>query len=617
MASKREREIQWALDFRRQVTEARLSRREIMKLGVLGTGTAFLGLGSTAAGAQDLISPPTRLFVEPMPVPKTVHEAGFEVTADQFAAHGAGLAENDPRTAAWKAKHQYSHRFEPKRFYIVPMRENRNYSFHEDLPPNTVWGYGGAYPGVTMVANYGEPIVCRIPNELPLDHDTSFGIPQVITHLHNFHSGSESDGGPWGFYDIGQFRDHYYTMARAGFTDPQFQAYYDNNPRYNGDNWGDPRETLNTMFYHSHRPDFTTANVYKGQAGMFIAYDELDTGNENTGLRLPSGKYDVPLAMADKVFDGNGQAFFDAFNLDGIIGDKPMVNGKIQPYFDVDRRRYRFRFLNTGPSRIARFFLYNATQGRWIKDPFLQIASDGNLLQNPVLRGSVQVAVAERYDMLVDFRRIANDGDRIVMYNRLEQKDGRRPTGKLLAPGVPIMQFRVGGIVPDASYDYFANPGAVLREQPTINLAEVVRERTWELGRGGGAWTINGQIFDPAIEATQARVRRNTAEIWHFENGSGGWVHPMHIHFEEHRVLKRNGVTPAAFERGRKDVVLLGRGEKVSAFFRFRDFPDPDFNPPNPAYKPEAGRYALHCHNTVHEDHAMMARWDIVNEDPA
>ena len=31
-------------------------------------------------------------------------------------------------------------------------------------------------------------------------------------------------------------------------------------------------------------------------------------------------------------------------------------------------------------------------------------------------------------------------------------------------------------------------------------------------------------------------------------------------------------------------------------FFRFRDF---------------LGKYPMHCHNTVHEDHAMMLRWDI------
>ena len=42
------------------------------------------------------------------------------------------------------------------------------------------------------------------------------------THLHNFHTASESDGGPWNWIrQPGQAaRDHHYSMARAGFTDP-------------------------------------------------------------------------------------------------------------------------------------------------------------------------------------------------------------------------------------------------------------------------------------------------------------------------------------------------------------------------------------------------------------
>ena len=42
---------------------------------------------------------------------------------------------------------------------------------------------------------------------------------------------------------------------------------------------------------------------------------------------------------------------------------------------------------------------------------------------------------------------------------------------------------------------------------------------------------------------------------------------------------------------------------------RFRDFPDPDFAAPSPG---EAGRYVLHCHNTVHEDHAMVVTFNMV-----
>ena len=53
---------------------------------------------------------------------------------------------------------------------------------------------------------------------------------------------------------------------------------------------------------------------------------------------------------------------------------------------------------------------------------------------------------------------------------------------------------------------------------------------------------------------------------------------------------------PLGVNASRKDVVRLIPGGNPKLFFRFRDF---------------LGRYPMHCHNVVHEDHAMMLRWDI------
>src|SRR5262245_64690721 len=47
---------------------------------------------------------------------------------------------------------------------------------------------------------------------------------------------------------------------------------------------GDPSEAMSTLWYHDHRVEFTSPNVYKGLAGMYLLFDELDTGNELTGL---------------------------------------------------------------------------------------------------------------------------------------------------------------------------------------------------------------------------------------------------------------------------------------------------------------------------------------------
>ncbi len=656
MTTKREREIKWAMDFRRELTRAKLSRRDLMKFSALGSGAALLNFNAAAAHAAGArISPYTEPFMDPLPIPGVLQPVDCATFADHGSCSESGHVsrtldskpvkkQHDPTQSEWQDKFQYVNRFKPKKFYVLPTKEY-DHKWHSGLSTSKMWGHGACFPGCTIVANYGEPIVVRHTNELPDNPTADYGIPQVITHLHNFHSGSENDGGPWNMYDRRcmaepndqpWFRDHYYTMARAGFTnDADYANYYGSKStkKFTTDwahyskwadkeylakhydssagNWGDPAETLNTMFYHSHRPDFTTSNVYKGQAGLFIARDELDTGNELTGLRFPSGEYDIPLVCSDKVFDANGQLFFDTFNLDGIIGDKPTVNGVIQPYLTVARRRYRFRFLNTGPSRILQHYLFNQTTGKWLTNPFLQIASDGNLLNKPVLRGFIQNSVAERYDVLVDFFKIAKEGDVIILYNRAEQKDGRLPTGKLMTPGIAEMKFIVGAPAADNSIDYFLKPASILRPMPVMDLTKVVQRRTFRFERSGGSWAINGKIFEPSKASSQAIIQRNTAEVWTLENKSGGWVHPVHVHFEEGRIMTRNGVAPPVYEQGRKDLYHLNTNEQVQVFFQFRDFPDPAYNPPNPAYKPEAGRYAMHCHNTVHEDHAMMCRWDI------
>jgi FtsP/CotA-like multicopper oxidase with cupredoxin domain len=120
--------------------------------------------------------------------------------------------------------------------------------------------------------------------------------------------------------------------------------------------------------------------------------------------------------------------------------------------------------------------------------------------------------------------------------------------------------------------------------------------RTFRFERGNGQWQINGELMD----CTQFRftVQRNTAERWILRNNSGGWQHPIHIHLEEFRIIRRNDrlIRCGDVEFSRKDVVRLGFNEEVELVMRFRDF---------------RGGYPMHCHNTVHEDHQMMLLWQV------
>jgi FtsP/CotA-like multicopper oxidase with cupredoxin domain len=566
---------------RQELISAGLNRRDLFKMGLL-TSAGYLvakkGLSSRAwgvdhGGGGGGASPPTRSFLEPLRT----------LTVKQPVASLNPAPTIAPNTAAGEGRtiaHQAFTKFPPQKFYQITQSQI-SATVSPDLPTQTLWGFDGETPGPVYHAKYGEPILVRNVNNLPANNG-GFGNNSVSTHLHNGHTPSESDGFPCFFFNSGKFYDHHYPNQLAGFSDPQFGGT------------GDIRESLSTLFYHDHRVDFTAQNVYKGLVGQYLLFNQFDTGDETTGFRLPSGQFDVPMMFADKVFDPNtGLAFFDLFNTDGILGDRFLVNGKIQPFFQVAPRRYRLRWTNTGPSRWVQFFLTDPNN-LGASFPFFQIANDGNLLPKPVQVTSVELGVAERADVIIDFSKF-RPGQSIMLENRLEQQDGRGPTGNILAAGQGNNYLRFDVVLP-AVADNSQDPATITKfyDLPTIDLSNVVR-RTFNFERGNGQWQINGQFAD--CNVNRFTVKQGSTELWTLQNSSGGWMHPIHIHFEEHQIVSRNGAPPPlAVERSRKDVVELHHNETVQIFFRFRDF---------------LGRYPLHCHNVVHEDHAMMALWTI------
>jgi FtsP/CotA-like multicopper oxidase with cupredoxin domain len=168
---------------------------------------------------------------------------------------------------------------------------------------------------------------------------------------------------------------------------------------------------MSTHWFHDHMFSFTSQNVYKGIAAMFNIYSGLDRGNEaiddGVNLRLPSGTakpwgnldYDVNLMLADKAWDADGQMQFDIFDLDGFLGDQMTVNLAWKPFFNVERRKYRFRILNAS---VSRFFKLALSDG----SPMIQIGNDGNLLPGPVTLTELdEIGIAERYDIVIDFSR--------------------------------------------------------------------------------------------------------------------------------------------------------------------------------------------------------------------
>ncbi|HWN67633.1 MAG TPA: multicopper oxidase domain-containing protein, partial [Haliangium sp.] len=212
-------------------------------------------------------------------------------------------------------------------------------------------------------------------------------------------------------------------------------------------------------------------------------------------------------------------------------------------------------------------------------------------LPAPVTRPFIRLSVAERADVIIDFSN-AQIGDQIYLVNRLVQDDGRGPDDELLpmSQGNRYLRFDVDRDAADPS-----QVPSTLRVLPDVDYNQVVRSRTFDFERHNGAWAVNSQFFDTNL--VLANPKLNSAEIWTLRNNSGGWSHPIHIHFEEFQILSINGNPPPPHLVSRKDVVELGENTEVEVFLRFRDF---------------TGRYVMHCHNTIHEDHAMMIRWDVV-----
>src|SRR5579884_3292044 len=424
--------------------------------------------------------------------------------------------------------------------------------FHPGFPtqdPNSVWTFGGTIPPLLVQGRYGEPLLVRHHNRLPADvtQNNGFGRHTISTHEHNGHHGAENDGFTGAFFFPNQFYDYHWPIVLAGFTtintdatDPRAGSPADNG----GINKvaGDWRETMSTHWFHDHMFTFTSQNVYKGNAGMFNIYSALDRGNEaiNDGvnLRLPSGtakswgnlEYDVNLMLNEKAFDSEGQLFMDIFQFDGFIGDVMCVNLAYKPYFEVERRKYRFRILNASVSRFFKVCLSDGSE-------MIQIGNDGNLLPNPVrLTQLDEQGIAERYDIVIDFSRYSL-GSKVWMVNLCEHSSGLKPSkdrtlsdalgGKSPDPCVgKFLEFR---IVRDPAKPDQSQVPSTLIPNPDLSSIPVTRERTFEFGRASGSdqnpWSVKtdgGQGFSADFNRLSAAPKLGTREVWHLVNAVAG-----------------------------------------------------------------------------------------------
>ena len=313
-----------------------------------------------------------------------------------FSAHQAGNTQANPfinpitkrgpmegRPPGEWFGHQRWKEFFPQVGYALAFGECASGTkFHPAWPDqeaNRMWpmynfeGFGakGDFPIPLLKGRYGEGIIMRAYNNLPVDRTNNggFGRNEPSTHFHNAHNGAESDGASNAFHFPGTFYDYHWgtTLARHDMINRDATERRASGPDGHGGLVqvpGDWRELQGTLWFHDHRFFFTAENVYKGMAAMMNYYSGPDRGNETlddgVNLRLPSGSlldygnldFDVNLFISDLGTDQDGQCRFDIFTTEGFVGDLLTVNQAWQPYMEVLPRKYRFRLINGSMSRF-------------------------------------------------------------------------------------------------------------------------------------------------------------------------------------------------------------------------------------------------------------------------
>jgi spore coat protein A, manganese oxidase len=534
------------------VSFLRTTRRAFLKNGSLALAGVGLRGDSAPSAATTALDPSTlKPFVDPLPIPQLARPTGTR-------ANPENPAEKIP-------------------YYRIAAREI-NVKVHRDLPPTRMWSFGDSFPGPTIETQSGQGMIVDWMNQLPAHHflpidHTLHGaersLPEVrsVVHLHGGRTPADSDGYPENWIVPGQVQTCFYPCAQHAAL----------------------------LFYHDHAMGINRLNIYAGMQGMFIIRDRREDP-----LQLPSGKYEIPLLIADRLLNTDGQLrypvsqFPDRPWVPEVFGNAILVNGKLLPYLEVEPRRYRLRLFNGSNGRFYRFSLSN-------KAEFQVIGNDQGLLEAPATVKRLPLAPAERADIVVDFASMAG------------------ATLTLVSDSFDILQFRVAkqGSPNTSQVPSNLHPGAVLpKESDAIRTRRLtLDERMDDVQRSMGMLLNNTPWHMPVTENPVLR----TTEIWELVNLTDD-SHPIHLHLVRFRLLDRRRIDtydymakgiarftgpvepPQPLEAGWKDTVRADPGMITRILVPFDGY---------------AGRYVWHCHILEHEDNEMMRPYDVLPAPPS
>jgi len=583
--------------------------------------------------------------------------------------------------------------------YTVLMLSFKQQILPPSYPVTPVWGYGGvakdavtgeklgfvaSSPGATFEAVRGIPSYVNWQNRIWSRHmfavdptlhwanPNYFSMPTypfepyppgypgaqwpvpLIPHLHGGEVQSTFDGHPEAWFTINGIQGPAYNTARRSRGGNTVVFVYPN------------EQPPTTLWYHDHALGITRLNVMSGLAGFYLLRDPYDP----VAPLLPSGKYEMPLVIQDRIFMDDGSMYFpsDGNNPDvhpywqpEFFGDTIMVNGKVWPNMNVDKGQYRLRLLDGSNARFYTLSFHVKEEGNSIENgeiiPFTQIGSDGGYLKSAVYGlEEFTIAPGERTDILVDFSGL-EAGTKVILRNTAYAPfKGGEPGGDPADPETvgQIMQFTVTAnegfgpqSLPDPLNDLLAEEWPTLPEEiseerilPLVEVMSPVDEPLEVL--------LNGQKW--AADISELPVLGSTEE-WVIVNPTED-THPIHLHLVQFQLVYRQWIGAEEYwadwmelnapyeppfpldympmelaveayllgmpmeappnEQGWKDTIQAHPGQITVIRVRFAPI---DGSPDYPFDATEGPGYVWHCHILDHEDNEMMRPFIVITEE--
>jgi|JI10StandDraft_1071094.scaffolds.fasta_scaffold46760_4 FtsP/CotA-like multicopper oxidase with cupredoxin domain len=408
-----------------------------------------------------------------------------------------------------------------------------------------MWTYNGVLPGPRIEANVGDTVRIRLKNSLP---------EETTIHWHGLRVPAVMDG----------------VAAMQTPVPPGGEFTYEFVVPDAG-----------TFWYHPHvRSD---EQVERGLYGAFVV----------RGPGEPETTTDRTVVLDDILLntDGSLAAFDNDMAMPGRQGNLILANGRARPIAPVERGGlHRFRFINAANARFFRL----ALPGR----SFVQIGTDGGLLEKPRTVSELLLVPGERADVLV----VADGAAGEALDWKTLRYDRGHGTGGL--PDADVFQIRHTDAAPVTTPPLPTTLGTV------ESLPAATVQRTFELeesmgggahaGHGGGGMTatfsINGETF-PDVQPLAAEL--GAVEEWTIVNTTE-MNHPFHLHGFRFQIMEIEG-QPAEFAAWR-DTISIPADQTVVIRTRLDDHP---------------GTWMFHCHILEHAERGMMGMLEVVGSEPA